>query len=98
MKKIIEGLWDCPYCGSKAIGGLTKKCPVCGHPQDINTKFYLGKKKKYLDPLTAKQYGKEPDWVCPKCTTLNRYMNQLCTNCSTAKSDAEKDYFGNKIR
>ena len=21
-KKIVEGLWDCPYCGQKGIGGL----------------------------------------------------------------------------
>ena len=48
-KKIIEGLWDCPYCGQKGIGGLTKSCPNCAHPQDAGTKFYLGEKKEYLE-------------------------------------------------
>ncbi len=41
MGKIIEGLWDCPFCGNKRIRAGQKTCPDCGHPQDENTKFYM---------------------------------------------------------
>lgn len=41
MGKIIEGLWDCPFCGNKRIRAGRKTCPDCGHPQDENTKFYM---------------------------------------------------------
>ena len=35
MGKIIEGLWDCPFCGNKRIRAGQKTCPDCGHPQDL---------------------------------------------------------------
>ena len=41
MGKIIEGLWDCPFCRNKRIRAGQKTCPDCGHPQDENTKFYI---------------------------------------------------------
>ena len=41
MGKIIEGLWDCPFCGNKRIRAGQKTCPDCGHPQDENIKFYM---------------------------------------------------------
>ena len=27
MGKIIEGLWDCPFCGNKRIRAVQKTCP-----------------------------------------------------------------------
>lgn len=33
MGKIIEGLWDCPFCGNKRIRAGQKTCPDCGHPR-----------------------------------------------------------------
>lgn len=41
MGKIIEGLWDCPFCGNKRIRAGQKTCPDCGHPQNENIKFYM---------------------------------------------------------
>ena len=41
MGKLVEGLWDCPFCGNKRIRAGQKTCPSCGHPQDENTKFYM---------------------------------------------------------
>lgn len=40
MGKLVEGLWDCPFCDNKRIRAGQKTCPNCGHPQDENTKFY----------------------------------------------------------
>lgn len=92
-KQILEGLWDCPYCKTTAIGGLTKHCPCCGHPQDTDTKFYMGTAKKYLDEDLAKQYGQGGDWVCPYCGSLNRVNFQYCSNCAAPKEEAKEDYF-----
>lgn len=92
-KRIVEGLWDCQYCGSKAIGGLTKHCPNCGHPQDKDTKFYMGEKKKYLDEELAEQYGKGADWHCQYCGSMNRFHFQYCSNCASPKEVAEDDYY-----
>lgn len=95
-KQILEGLWDCPYCKSTAIGGLTKHCPCCGHPQDDGTKFYMGTAKKYLDADLAAQYGQGADWVCPYCGSLNRVHFKYCTNCAAPKEEAQKDYFSSE--
>ena len=95
-KKIVEGLWDCPYCGQKGIGGLTKTCPNCAHPQDAGTKFYLGEKKAYVDAEKAKDYGKGADWTCAFCGSLNRYGNTNCANCGAQREDSSGDYFENR--
>ena len=95
-KKIIEGLWDCPYCGQKGIGGLVKSCPNCAHPQDADTKFYLGEKKEALDEEKAKDYGKGADWTCAFCGSLNRYGNVNCNNCGAQREDSSGDYFENR--
>ncbi len=94
--KIIEGLWDCPYCGQKGIGGLTKSCPNCAHPQDEGTKFYLGSEKKAVDAEKAKNYGKGADWTCAFCGSLNRYNNENCSNCGAERADSSGDYFENR--
>ncbi len=94
--RIVEGLWDCPYCGTKAIGGLTKHCPCCGHPQDAGTRFYMGTKIKYLDQDLAEQYGKGADWLCSYCGSLNRVRFKYCANCGSAKDESTADYFSNK--
>lgn len=96
MSEIIEGLWDCPYCDQKGIGGLTKHCPNCGHPQDEGTKFYLGEKKTVLPKEVADQYGKGADWTCGFCGSMNRYNASDCSNCGASRSDSTGDYFDNR--
>ena len=95
-KRIVEGLWDCPYCGTRAIGGLTKTCPCCGHPQDTDTRFYMGNKKHYLEADLAAEYGQGPDWVCPYCNSLNRIRYKYCSGCGAPKESASDDYFSNE--
>ncbi len=95
-KKIIEALWDCPYCGAKGIGGLTKVCPSCGHPQDAGTKFYMGDKKAYVEGDKAANYGKGADWTCAYCGALNRYDAAECSGCGAAREESQSDYFQNQ--
>lgn len=97
-RKKVEGYWTCTYCGTKDIGGLTKKCPNCGNPQSKGLKFYLKDgPKKYLDSETAKNYGKGADWVCDYCGSYNKYSNVTCQNCSSPKSEAKENYFGKSV-
>lgn len=95
-ERIVEGLWDCKYCDTKGIGGLTKHCPRCEHPQDDDVKFYLGEKKNYVDEDLAKEYGQGADWICPYCNSLNRVHFKYCSNCGAEKESSEKDYFSNQ--
>ena len=53
MGKLVEGLWDCPFCGNKRIRAGQKTCPSCGHPQDENTKFYMPDEIKYVSDEEA---------------------------------------------
>lgn len=96
--KRVEGYWDCDHCGTKGIGGLTKTCPKCGHPQAKGLKFYVKKgSKNYLEPEVAKNYGKGADWVCAFCGSYNRYYDVTCRNCGAGKADSEEDYFGKDV-
>ena len=97
-QRLVEGLWDCPYCQEKGIGGLSKHCPNCGHPQDKGIRFYLGERKKYLTNAEAEQVGTGPDWVCGYCDSYNSEQAKFCTNCGAPKDSKGDDYFTNKAR
>lgn len=90
--KIIEGLWDCPYCGADKIGGLKKYCPNCGHPQSDDTIFYLGEEKRYLTEEEINAVGGAPDWKCDYCTSLNNAKFVYCKNCGAERAEENKDY------
>lgn len=95
-KRILVGLWDCPYCGAKGVNGLKKRCPSCGHPQDEGTKFYLGEEKEYLDEDKAKEYGQGADWTCAYCGALNRCTDEVCSGCGAPREESTGDYFENE--
>ena len=50
MGKLIEGFWDCHYCGTTGIGGSKRECPNCGKARDENTKFYMNPNEKHYVP------------------------------------------------
>lgn len=91
--KIIEGIWDCPYCDATAIGGLHKHCPCCGHPQDKGTKFRVGEEKRYLTDEERSKVGKGPDWACEYCDSLNNAQFKFCSSCGAPRDGENKDYF-----
>lgn len=91
--KIVEGIWDCAYCGADEIGGLQKYCPNCGHPQSKDTKFRMGTAKRYLTEEEIKKVGTDPDWLCEFCGTLNNAKFAYCKNCGAKREAENKDYF-----
>lgn len=91
--RIVEGLWDCQYCGADKIGGLQKHCPQCGHPQSKDLKFYLGEQKRYLSDEELAERSTEPDWLCEYCNSLNNSKFVYCKNCGAPRTAENKDYF-----
>ena len=93
MGKLIEGLWDCPFCDNKRIKAGQKTCPLCGHPQDENTKFYMPDAIEYVSEEKAAKISRNPDWQCSFCGSLNSDNLNICKNCGATKEDSERNYF-----
>ena len=93
MGKIIEGVWDCAYCGTDKIRGAIRKCPNCGRQRDDNIKFYIADPKNYVDEKTAKTISKNPDWQCSYCDGLNSDNDNVCYNCGATREASMKNYF-----
>ena len=105
MPKLVMGYWDCPVCGNKEIRGDVVNCPSCGRARG-DVKFYvkgytegeslreeeLGRFEE-LDEKKAEEMGKNPDWYCSFCNSLNSDNAQVCGNCGASRSDSEANYF-----
>jgi len=96
MGKLVEGLWDCPYCGANAISGKIRVCPHCAKPRDKDTRFYIGEAKNYVTEEQAAQINKNPDWICSYCNSLNSDSDTHCKSCGASREDSEKNYLENK--
>lgn len=93
MGKLVEGLWDCPFCDNKRIRAGQKTCPNCGHPQDESTKFYMPDTVEYVPEEKAEKISRNPDWQCSFCGSLNSDNLDSCKNCGATKEDSERNYF-----
>lgn len=98
MGKIIEGVWDCSYCGAKRIRGSIRDCSQCGHPRDKGVAFYMADPQNYVfDEEIAAKVRCGPDWLCPACDCLNSAENTVCEGCGTERNAMTKDYFQNRV-
>lgn len=86
----IEGYWDCPYCGNKAIRGGLQTCPGCGKTRAADTKFYMLGTEPVADESVVEQ---GPDWYCPYCDSYNPHSATSCKNCGHAREETDEDYF-----
>ena len=93
MGKLVEGLWDCPYCDTTSIKASQKTCPNCGHPQDENTVFRMPDTISYVSDEDAVKISQNPDWQCSFCGSLNKDIDNSCNNCGASKEESEKNYF-----
>jgi len=94
MGRLIEGLWDCPYCDTKGIRGRERVCPVCSKERGEHTKFYMGNPDDYVVPeAEAKKISKEPDWLCSYCDSYNVATSKKCFNCGHEKDSGDINYF-----
>ena len=90
----IEGLWDCSFCGQKAIRARFDRCPACAAARAAETVFYLPTDLKAAT-LTAEEAAKTSggvDWVCAYCGNLNRCDDERCRGCGADRMEATENY------
>lgn len=97
MGRILEGFWDCKYCGTKRIGGSLRQCPNCGKARGDDTTFYLDTtKNRYVPEKQAAKINKNPDWICNYCGQLNSDDDDSCVFCGAPRTAENLNYFENK--
>lgn len=95
-RRLIEGYWDCKYCGTQKISGGTRECPNCGKPRDENTTFDMSGQHHYVAPETAAKVNRNPDWLCSYCDSLNSDDDKTCRSCGAPRTSENLNYFENK--
>lgn len=96
MGRIIEGVWDCVYCGANKVRGGLRECPQCGHPRNEDVEFYLDDPQNYvLDETLAEKARQGSDWICQFCDCLNSSTASVCEGCGATRDAETKDYFEN---
>ena len=74
-----EMLWDCTYCGTGKLLGLTHRhCPSCGAAQDPTRRYYPSDEDKVA---VHNHRFAGADLVCPGCQTPNSAASGFCTGC-----------------
>ncbi len=80
-----EMLWDCEYCGTKKLLGVTHRhCPNCGAAQNAEGRYF---------PAPGEEVAVEDhefvgvDVICPSCETPNSAATTYCINCGTPMSE-----------
>jgi hypothetical protein len=74
-----EMLWDCPYCGTKKLLGVSQRhCPECGGAQDPSKRYFPSDAEKVA-------VGDHPyagaDLLCPFCQAPCSARAKNCTAC-----------------
>ena len=105
MGKMVMGYWDCPVCGNQGIAGNVMNCPACGRARG-DVKFYMKGVAEdeireagetggieYLNEDQKQQFGKNPDWYCSFCNSLNKDNAAFCQNCGASRESSESNYF-----
>ena len=90
--RLLEKLWDCPYCGTVGIKGRYAECPHCGTRREGGIEFYR-KELSYVDEETAKTINRNPDWCCSYCNGLNSDDYKECQTCGATRESSDKNYF-----
>lgn len=83
-----EMLWDCKFCRTTKLLGLTHRyCPVCGAPQNAEERYFPSDEDK-VRVADHKYFGR--DLMCEHCHTFNSRNSQHCRDCG-APLEAAKD-------
>ena len=99
MGRIIEGFWDCEYCGTKGIRGSIEKCPKCGGVHNTENGFYLKPNElNYVPEEEAKNINRNPDWVCDFCGNLNSDDFESCPSCGAPRTKENLNYFESRAK
>lgn len=81
-----EMLWDCGYCSTTKLLGITHRyCPNCGAPQDPTRRYYPddGDKVAAVDHAYAGR-----DKICPACSNPVGAACTFCGHCGSTLDSA----------
>jgi len=80
-------LWDCKYCGTKKLLGVTHKfCPSCGAAQDESARYFPSDEEAIA--VEDHEYT-GADKKCGNCGTANAAKAEFCTQCGSPMKDAK---------
>jgi len=83
-----EMLWNCNYCKTNKLLGLTHRfCPNCGAPQDANARYFPPDNEKIA--VKDHQYV-GADRVCSACENPNAARCEFCTQCGAPLTESAK--------
>ncbi len=84
---VYEMFWDCAFCGTTALLGVTNRhCPNCGAPQDETKRYFPPPGKEVKANLAFDGV----DVKCPACGTPNGIKANNCRNCGSPLTEAAK--------
>jgi hypothetical protein len=85
-QEVYEMLWDCRYCDTKKLLGLTHRhCPGCGAPQDPEARYFPDEHEK-VPAREHVYYG--ADVRCSACHEANSRRNAYCRGCGAPLANA----------
>ena len=85
-KRDYQMFWDCAYCGTKELLGVSHRhCPNCGGAQDETCRYFPPYGKE-VELHNHKYYG--VDWDCKHCSTPNSKASHNCINCGSPQEGA----------
>jgi predicted RNA-binding Zn-ribbon protein involved in translation (DUF1610 family) len=84
---VYEMFWDCAFCGTAALLGVTNRhCPNCGAPQDETKRYFPPPGKE----VKANLEFDGADLKCPACGTPNGSKANNCRNCGSPLNEAAR--------
>lgn len=99
MGRIIEGFWNCKYCGTEKIRGGIRECPNCGKARDEDTIFDFDKQNiSYVSEEESIHINRNPDWLCEYCGQLNSDDDKFCVSCASPRTEENLNYFENRSK
>lgn len=77
-----EMLWDCGYCGTEKLLGVSQRyCPGCGSAQDPDARYF----PEDEDKVTVAEHAfMGADKKCSACDTPNAAASKHCINCGNS--------------
>lgn len=84
---VFQMLWDCKYCNTKKLLGVTHKfCPNCGSAQDATARYFPSDEEAIA--VEDHEYT-GADKKCGNCGTPNAAKAEFCTQCGSPMKDAK---------
>jgi hypothetical protein len=85
VEPAYEMLWDCSYCGTKKLLGLTHRhCPQCGAKQDSSKRYFPEEHEKVA---VAGHEFVGADLVCRYCAAAGSRRARNCGQCGAPLSE-----------